>query len=169
MKHLKCFGHCGRAGSSPASGTMTDKEFIEICNNSLTMSEACSKIGIHFNTFSKRAKQLGCYHPNIGGKGMNKKSANGNTISLQEILDGKYPNYQTFKLKNKLFKAGLKENKCEICGISEWLGKPIKCELHHKDGNRNNHRLENLQMLCPNCHSQTDTYKALNIKNKISK
>ena len=37
---------------------------FEICNNSLTMSEACSKIGVHFNTFSKRAKQLECYHPN---------------------------------------------------------------------------------------------------------
>lgn len=95
---------------------------------------------------------------------MNKKSANSNAISLQDILDGKYPNYQTYKLKNRLFKSGLKENKCEICGISEWLGKTINCELHHKDGNKNNHKLENLQILCPNCHSQTDTYKALNIK-----
>ena len=87
-----------------------------------------------------------------------------NTALLQDILDGKYPNYQTYKLKNRLFKAGLKENKCEICGISEWLGQSIKCELHHKDGNRTNHRLENLQILCPNCHSQTGTYRALNIK-----
>lgn len=143
---------------------MEDKEFIEICNNSLTMSEACSKIGIHFNTFSKRAKQLRCYNPNRGGKGTHKKSSNGKSVSLEEILEGKYPNYQTYKLKNRLFKSGLKENKCEICGISEWLGKTINCELHHKDGNKNNHKLENLQILCPNCHSQTDTYKALNIK-----
>ena len=54
-----------------------------------------------------------------------------NTALLQDILDGKYPNYQTYKLKNRLFKAGLKENKCEICGISEWLGQSIKCELHY--------------------------------------
>ena len=143
---------------------ISDTEFIEICNNSLTMSEACSKIGVHFNTFSKRAKQLECYHPNQGGKGMRKHVIKENTALLQDILDGKYPNYQTYKLKNRLFKAGLKENKCEICGISEWLGQPIKCELHHKDGNRTNHKLENLQILCPNCHSQTDTYRALNIK-----
>lgn len=61
-------------------------------------------------------------------------------------------------LKEKLILEGYKENKCEICGISEWQGKPINCQLHHIDGNHNNNKLENLQILCPNCHSQTDNY-----------
>lgn len=61
-------------------------------------------------------------------------------------------------LKELLFKAGLKENRCEICNITEWQNAPIKCQLHHKDGDKRNNTLENLQILCPNCHSQTDTY-----------
>lgn len=63
-----------------------------------------------------------------------------------------------YLLKLKLIKSGLKENKCEICGISSWLGKRIVCQLHHINGDNTDNRLENLQILCPNCHSQTDNY-----------
>lgn len=63
-----------------------------------------------------------------------------------------------YKLKLKLLEEGIKENKCEICGITEWLGKPINCQLHHIDGDEKNNELSNLQMLCPNCHSQTENY-----------
>lgn len=57
------------------------------------------------------------------------------------------------KLKEKLFKDGLKEKKCELCGCSEWLGFDLPLELHHKDNNHLNNAFENLQILCPNCHS----------------
>ena len=50
------------------------------------------------------------------------------------------------------------EEKCEICGIGEWIGKPITMQIHHKDGNNKNNSIDNLQLLCPNCHAQTDTY-----------
>lgn len=56
-------------------------------------------------------------------------------------------------LKLKLLKEGIKENKCERCGLTEWLGHPIPLELHHKDGNHYNNKLDNLEILCPNCHS----------------
>jgi hypothetical protein len=49
-------------------------------------------------------------------------------------------------------------NKCNCCGIDKWNGKSIKFHLHHKDGNGNNITRDNLEVLCPNCHSQTDTY-----------
>ena len=65
---------------------------------------------------------------------------------------------KTFKLKQKLLKEGLKTNKCEICGITEWQGQPLVMQLHHINGNPTDNRLENLQMLCPNCHSQTDNF-----------
>lgn len=45
--------------------------------------------------------------------------------------------------------------KCECCGLTEWLGQPINLEVHHKDGNRLNDAQDNLQILCPNCHSYT--------------
>ena len=64
----------------------------------------------------------------------------------------------TCKLKAKLLKEGLKENKCECCGITEWNGKSLVMQLHHIDGDNTNNSLDNLQMLCPNCHSQTENY-----------
>lgn len=137
-------------------------EFINVCENSITMGEAAAKLKLHYNTFKRYAMQYGCWKPNQGGKGM-KKNITANTIPLQDILDGKCPQYQTFKLKRRLFKEHIKENKCEICGITTWNGKPIQMELHHKDGNRTNHKLENLQILCPNCHSQTETFRAKNL------
>lgn len=60
--------------------------------------------------------------------------------------------------KRRLIAAGLKENRCERCGISEWRGKPLSMELHHRNGDPLDNRLENLELLCPNCHAQTETY-----------
>ena len=139
-------------------------KFIKVCNESESMSKACATLGLHFNTFKRLAIKYNCYKTNQSGKRIHKNN-NGSNIPIDEILEGKHPQYQTYKLKNKLIKAGIKENKCEICGISEWNGKPIKMELHHIDGDRTNHKLSNLMMLCPNCHSQTETFRARNIKN----
>lgn len=55
--------------------------------------------------------------------------------------------------------------KCNCCGISEWAGKDITLEVNHKDGRSSNNILDNLEFLCPNCHSQTPTYRALNKNN----
>lgn len=139
-----------------------EDEFIKVCESSISMAQAASKLGIHFNTFKRIAVKLGCYVTNQPGKGLNKKSKKG--IPLEEILKGKHPQYQSFKLKNKLIKEGVKKNECEICGLSEWNEQVINCELDHIDGNSRNHLLDNLRILCPNCHSQTDTFRAKNIK-----
>lgn len=57
-----------------------------------------------------------------------------------------------------------REYKCEICGLTEWQNKPITLEVHHIDGNTANNTRENLILLCPNCHSQTDNYRHYNKK-----
>ena len=96
---------------------------------------------------------------NQGGKGLSKKRTTGNgKISLKHILEGKHPTYKTNHLKRRLIDEGIKTNKCEECSITEWNGKPIICELDHINGNSKDHKLTNLRILCPNCHSQTDTY-----------
>ena len=67
---------------------------------------------------------------------------------MEEILVENSPHRNTNKLKKRLFKSGLKEQKCEICGYTENL------ELHHINGNPTDNRIENLQILCPNCHAK---------------
>lgn len=84
----------------------------------------------------------------------------------REELEFGNPQYKnTNFLKKRLIKEGLKENKCEVCGIS---GDEVSLELHHIDGDHTNNRLSNLQILCPNHHSQTENFRGRN-KAKDSK
>jgi hypothetical protein len=62
------------------------------------------------------------------------------------------------QLKSRLLSQGLRENRCERCGITEWRGRELSLALHHINGDRLDNRLENLELLCPNCHSQTDNF-----------
>jgi DNA-binding CsgD family transcriptional regulator len=65
-------------------------------------------------------------------------------------------------VKRRLLIAGLKQERCESCGLTSWRERPVPFELHHINGNGHDNRLENLMLLCPNCHSQTDTWGARN-------
>lgn len=67
----------------------------------------------------------------------------------------------TINMRNRCIE--LKGNQCECCGITDWNGAPLKMQVHHKDGNRWNNTLDNLMVLCPNCHALTDNYGAANI------
>jgi transposase-like protein len=66
------------------------------------------------------------------------------------------------ELKRRLFLLGLKDNRCERCAASEWFGAPLTLALHHVNGDRMDKGIENLALLCPNCHSQTDTFSGRN-------
>jgi hypothetical protein len=146
--------------------TISYDQIKNAIDSSNTMREASIKLNLHFSTFKRKAEQFGLYSPNQGCKGGSKIGKV--STNLNEILDGKHPHYQTFKLKNRLLKEGLIENKCSKCNITEWDNMPINCELDHINGIRHDHRLSNLRMLCPNCHSQTSTYRGKNVNKTMA-
>jgi DNA-binding transcriptional ArsR family regulator len=80
---------------------------------------------------------------------------------LEELLvAGVYRGRHNIKLR--LLDAGLKASRCERCGLETWRGRPLSLALHHVNGDRLDNRLENLRLLCPNCHSQTDNFAGRN-------
>jgi hypothetical protein len=118
-------------------------------------------LGIKYDTYKKYAKKYECFVTNQSGKGM--KNINPlNKYKLQDILDGKHPQYKSYALKNRLIKASLLEHKCNKCGVEDWNGEFLALELNHINGNSWDHTLKNLEILCPNCHAQTPTYRGRN-------
>lgn len=79
---------------------------------------------------------------------------------LNLLVSGHYT--RTTRIRNGLIKFGLKEHKCECCGRTTWNGRPIPIDVHHIDGDNSNNSIENLQILCSNCHRQTDNFGSLN-------
>lgn len=80
---------------------------------------------------------------------------------LSEVLV-RNSDFNTSHVRKRLLRECMIDQQCDVCGIREWMGQPLTIELHHINGIRNDHRLENIRMLCPNCHSQTSTYRGRN-------
>ena len=136
------------------------KEIADWIDMNKSKSFMCGELKCKPVTLNSWLSKMGYdYKGNQSGKGCRKRG-NGSKIPLQEILDGNHPQYQTYKLKIRLFDEGYKTNKCEECGVDEWNSMKISCELDHVDGDSNNHNLDNLRVLCPNCHSQTPTFRS---------
>ena len=144
--------------------------YIDLIKTSSSLREVCLKSGIvattgNYNTLKRIIKENDIDITHF-------KRQNGNKKAPQDIefYLSKNSTISSYKLKNKLLKKGIKEKKCENCGLTEWMGKPLKLELHHINGDNTDNRIENLQILCPNCHSYTDNYggknQKINIKEK---
>ena len=133
---------------------ISKETFIETCNQQPTMAKAASALGLHFNTFKKYAVEYGCYEPNQAGKGIKKNKR------------PRISNLEDYSSRCGARRAIIRDNlilyKCSECDISEWNGKKLALHLNHINGKNGDHRLENLRFLCPNCHSQTDTYTGKN-------
>ena len=86
------------------------------------------------------------------------ESKHRDNMLVGEITEGKISNRRT--LRRILLK--LNGHICSTCSNTEWMGVPITLELEHINGNPYDDKLKNLKMVCPNCHSQTPTYKSKN-------
>ena len=151
----------------------TDDWFISAVKTSKSYAEVIRKLGLkvagsNYDTVKRKIKELNLdiSHMTHSGWNVGLKFIPNKAQPLSEILVINSTFVNTNKLKKRLLKEGLKEYKCEICKQTEWLGKPIPLELHHVNGIKDDLRIENLQILCPNCHAQTDNYRGKVLKVK---
>jgi len=149
----------------------TDEQFVQAVKESLSYAEVIRKLGLkvagsNYDTVKRKIKELHLDTSHMTGQVWN-VGEHFRTIKparpLSEILVLHSTFTNTNTLRKRLIKEGLKEYKCECCGRTEWMGKPISLELHHINGIKDDLRLENLQILCPNCHAFTDNYRGKNL------
>lgn len=148
---------------------LIDKDKLQIIiNESTSIAEVLRKLdkrpaGANYNKLISYLKE----HPDINtqtlvGRRIQRYNKKGVPLkNLSEVLIENSTG-NSFKLKSRLFREGIKEQKCEYCGKSEWMGETIPLDLHHINGNHFDNRLENLIILCPNCHRLTDNWGSKN-------
>lgn len=150
----------------------TDDEFRVAVAESLSYAQVLERLhlrvaGSNYDTVKRKIAELGLDTTHMTGQGWNtgpRFRPLREKRPLQEILVEHSTFVNANHLRERLLDEGLKKHCCERCGNTEWLGLPIPLELHHVNAIRDDQRLENLQLLCPNCHAMTDNYRGKNKK-----
>lgn len=137
----------------------TDKELLEIIASVKSIAGMLEILGMrpaggNYNTIRALLARLKADTSHWTGQGW---------LKYQQLKNLEDYKRQTNMKKHLIFE---REHKCENCNLTEWLGQPITLELEHTDGNKYNNDRSNLKLLCPNCHSQTSTWRGR--KNKFS-
>jgi hypothetical protein len=137
---------------------LLESEILAAQSISKTEAECSRKLGVSFMTYRKYAKMYGLYGrvANMAGKGISKaiKNEDSGKYPLNKILEGKFPNYSTNRLKTRLIRSKRMEEKCNKCGFSERRisDNVVPVLLNYIDGNAKNKKGENLEFLCYNCY-----------------
>lgn len=137
---------------------LLESEILAAQSISKTEAECARKLGVSFMTYRKYAKMYGIYGrvANAAGKGIAKpiKNEDSGKYPLNKILEGKYPNYSTNRLKVRLLRSKRMEEKCNKCGFCEKRisDNIMPLLLNYVDGNIKNKKAENLEFLCYNCY-----------------
>lgn len=148
----------------------TDEDLVHAVSISLSYRQVITRLGLvpaggNYQSIQRRIGELNIATGHFTGKVWNKLPF-GNSIyrkSIDEVLVKKGTT-QSYKLKRRLIKAGLKEQACELCGWAQRsIDGRIPVELDHINGDRFDNRIENLRILCPNCHSLQLTHRGKNI------
>lgn len=150
----------------PKKRSWTIEQLASAINDSYSYRSALIKLGLrpsggNYDQLKKYIRELNLSITHFKGKAWNKgvRGYNKSSKSLEEILT-RNSDYQSYKLKLRLIAAGYKSQLCEHCGWSEKTSAGyIPLELDHINGDKHDNRIENLRILCPNCHSLTPTYR----------
>ena len=148
--------------------TYTEQEFIDAWLGSESIAECIRKLelsifGSTYATLKGTAKELNLPSDHMLGQGHLKgKTHNWTNSEPLEVVLVKGRSTSTYHLKNRLWKEGVLQKKCQWCDIREWNGLPAPLQLDHINGIRDDNRIENLRILCANCHAQTDTWTGKN-------
>lgn len=149
---------------------ISDEELATALAESRSLAEVCRRLDIRGGggqaRLVRRIRRLGLDTGHLTGQGWAKAQVNPGKRPrkpLEDILVAGAAIGQTSTLRRRLIEEGVKEARCESCGRDSWLDGPIPLELDHINGDRRDNRLENLRLLCPNCHALTDTYRGRNI------
>lgn len=157
----------------------TPQELQQLLDTSNSYSDVLLKIGLYSKDANPETLKRVIKEYNLNEEKLNynrrklfascaKKTHAKKDITLNDIFDNK-ARMQSSKLLSMLVRQNYKKYECECCGISSWNNKPITLQLHHKDGNHFNNNLDNLVILCPNCHTQTNNYCGKNSKKQNKK
>ena len=148
----------------------TDQDFVEAVRTSFSYAQVMDKLhlrvaGSNYDIVKRKIKELHLDVSHMTGKAWNQGTRYTplrEAQPLSEILVEHSTFINANHLRERLLKEGVKQRKCACCGNTEWMGQPIPLELHHLNAVRDDQRLENIQLLCPNCHALTDNYRGKN-------
>lgn len=134
-------------------------KIIEWINENKPKTWICKELNCRPRTLDSYLRKNDIsYRGNRGERGYKKPH---NKLSDSEYLSKWLKggtNITSSRLRSRLISSGVKENLCEECGRSSWNNKKIPLDLHHRNGDRFDNRLENLEILCKNCHALTESY-----------
>lgn len=149
-------------------GIEKEKEICEIIKNSSNLNCVCKALGKRAtnNNYTKLRKIIKKYDIDTSHFKFNGSKKTRKYIAKEDYFT-KDSKVSSSKIRMKLLEYGLKPHKCEKCGRTTWISGdmeyPIPLEAHHIDGDRTNNTLDNLMLICPNCHALTENYCGKNI------
>jgi 5-methylcytosine-specific restriction endonuclease McrA len=145
----------------------TVEQLTEAVRTSFSYRQTLIKLGVvpaggNYEIIKKAIAHFNLDSSHFRGQGWNKGQKFAPKRPIEVYLSNEVP-IGSYKLKKRLLDEGLMDPVCTNCHLEEWLGLPIPLELDHINGDSSNNNLDNLRLLCPNCHALTPTYRGKNM------